>query len=430
MKQTSNILIFLLLIARVLYAQDDYYKPDFFEYSDKIYKPTIKTVQLHDKDFELSMPVIRLFTDDKLKLSFDDLDTDLKELSYTIIHCDATWQPTNISPSEYIDGYSEDVISEYNYSFNTLVRYIHYNLVFPTDVMKIKKSGNYVLKVFAEHDPENLVLSRRFMVTDVRIGLRAQAKQPTLTRYRASRQEVDLAIDASAIKLTDPFSDMKVVISQNGRWDNVIMGLKPLYINGNEFIYDYEDENTFQAGNEFRYFDIKSLRFRSERVNENIVTKDSNIVLLTNEERRSSKRYFTQPDINGMYVIRVQEGRDPERDADYVNVRFVLPAEVPFTGGDVYVYGKLSDWQLRPEFKLKYNTEKQAYIGNILLKQGYYNYALAFAEDGSREADLSVLEGSHSETENDYYIFVYFREMGTSYDQLIGYTRVNTVRRD
>ncbi len=430
MKPLIYILLLFISLSQQAFSQDDYYKPDFFEYADKIYLPTIKTVQLHDRDFELSLPVIRLFSEDKLKLSFDDLDTELKDLSYTIIHCDASWQPSNISQSEYIDGYSEDIISEYSYSFNTLVRYLHYNLVFPTDVMKIKKSGNYILKVFMDHDPEKNVLSRRFMVSDERIAVKVQAKQATLIRYRANRQEVDAAIDASAVRLGDPFSDLKVVISQNGRWDNVVSGLKPLYINGNEFIYDYDEENTFEAGNEFRYFDIKSLRFRSERVNDNIVTKDSNVVLLTNEERKSAKRYFSQPDINGNYVIRVQEGRDPERDADYVDVRFVLPAEVPLPGGDVYVFGKLSDWQLRPEFKLNYSIERQAYTGFIRLKQGYYNYALAFAADGKKEADLSVLEGSHAETENDYYVFVYFREMGTSYDQLVGYVRANTVRRD
>jgi hypothetical protein len=429
MRALRNLLL-LMLFSHAVMAQDDYYRSDFFEYNDKIYLNSIHTVQLYQKGYELSMPVMRLGSDDRLKLSFDDLDPELKNINYTIIHCDANWEPTNISQSEYIDGYSEDVISDYAYSFNTLQRYIHYNLDFPTDVMKIKKSGNYVLKVYRDNDPEKLVLSRRFMVYEDRILLKAQAKMATLTRYRANKQEVDFAIDASAVKVMDPFSDIKVVVTQNGRWDNAIFGLKPLYINGTELMYDYDEENTFEGGNEYRFFDIKTLRFRSERINEIIVTKDSNTVYLTTEEKRSYKRYLTNPDIDGNYVIRVQEGRDPDRDADYVNVRFVMPATEPIAGGDVYVFGKLSDWRLRPQFKLKYQADKEAYVGTIKLKQGYYNYELAFAPDGKTVPDPSEIEGSHAETENNYYVFVYLREMGTSYDQLVGYTNVNSVRRE
>lgn len=425
----SLVLALLLSISCSLFAQDEYYKKDFFEYADKVYLEEIKTVQLYPNGFELGFPILTLGTNEKLKLSFDDLTAELKNLSYTIIHCNSHWEPSDISQSEYIDGYSEDVISDYSYSFNTLVRYVHYNLVFPTDVMKIKRSGNYVLKVFRDNDLEKVVLSRRFLVVENQVVIKAQVKQGTLARYRASRQEVDCSIDASNVKVSDPFSDIRVVITQNSRWDNSVSGLKPLYINGNEFIYDYDEENTFHGGNEYRFFDIKSMRFQTERVNDIVVTKDSNVVVLTNEERRSSKRYFTTPDINGQYVIRVQEGKDPDRDADYVHVKFSLPME-PLPGGDVYVFGKLSDWRVRPEFRLKYDDRRQAYTGTILLKQGYYNYQLAFVADGTTVADETVIEGNHSETENDYFVLVYLRTMGTSFEQLLGFRRINTANRD
>lgn len=419
--------LILLFLVTSVFGQDEYYKKDFLEMADKTYIPSIRTVQLYEKSFEMGLPMMRLGTDDRLKLAFDDLDLEVKNVSYTIIHCNSSWEPTDISPSEYIDGYSEDVISDYSYSFNTKVRYIHYNLIFPTDVMKIKISGNYVIKVYHENDPENLLLTKRFMVLNEKVMVKADAKQATLVRYRASRQEVDVAVNVEPLKITDIFSDIKMVIMQNGRWDNAIKNLKPLFVNGPELIYDHDEDNTFIAGNEFRYFDITSLRFQSERVNDIIQSKDSTTVLLTNEERRSSKRFFSQRDINGSYVIRIQEGRDPDKDADYVNVRFVLPASTPFQEGDPYIFGQLSDWKTKPEFKMKYDTEKQAYIATVLMKQGYYNYQLVLADDKGN-LDVSVIEGSHSEAENQYYIFVYYRAMGTSYEQLAGFSAVNALR--
>jgi len=40
--------------------------------------------------------------------------------------------------------------------------------------------------------------------------------------------------------------------------------------------------------------------------------------------------------------------------------------------------------------------------------------------------DETITEGNHWETENDYSIYVYHRQRGTYYDQLIGIRRLNS----
>ena len=42
---------------------------------------------------------------------------------------------------------------------------------------------------------------------------------------------------------------------------------------------------------------------------------------------------------------------------------------------------------------------------------------------------MQPLEGTHFQTENEYEVFIYYRDMGSRYDELIGYTVVNPNKR-
>ena len=98
-----------------------------------IYSPSIKTVQVYKEGFEMSSPVIMLHSGERVLISFDDLSDELKRYRFTIVHCTSDWMMTkNVSPSEYMDGYHEDNINTFSYSFNTTVQYIHYQAFFPT----------------------------------------------------------------------------------------------------------------------------------------------------------------------------------------------------------------------------------------------------------------------------------------------------------
>jgi hypothetical protein len=129
---------------------DDYYGSTAMRYEDYVYRSYIKSIQLHDISFELSQPILNLDSQEQLLLSFDDLQADLKNYSYTVIHCNANWEPSDLMSAEYIDGFADNNINNFNYSLNTLQKYTHYDVVFPNSAMRITKSGNYLLKVY-EH---------------------------------------------------------------------------------------------------------------------------------------------------------------------------------------------------------------------------------------------------------------------------------------
>lgn len=409
-------------------SQADYGKDNFVRYEDYVYKKNIKTPQLYVKGEPLSMPVLFMNGNKKLELHFDDLDSEFHTYSYKIVHCNANWEPSSLNPQEYISGYFNGFIEDYKYSFNTLFSYIHYKLEFPNQELTFTKSGNYIIKVYANNNEDELLLTRRFFVVEQKLSIESNIHMATLARHRDYKQEVDFTINTQNYNIQDPYADIQVVLSQNRRWDNAIFNLKPLFVRTPELIYNYEDNNLFDGNNEFRFFDAKDLRYQSMNVDGVQIENGKTHLWVLAEEPRSYKRYYSQQDINGKRLIKRDQSNEQNREADYMLTHFTLKRETPVENADIYVFGELSDWQFKEDFKMEYVEVEKEYRLTTLLKQGYYNYMYATLASGEKEGDLSVIEGTHSETENDYYFFVYHRQRGEIYDRLVGFHQDNSVK--
>ncbi len=422
-------------VERKSQDSEDYYDQAFFRYEDFIYDASIASVLFHRNGFELSGPIMQFNSDEQLRLSFDQLDHDYQLWQYTVIHCDALWNPTDLWQNEYIAGFTEGYIRDYAYSFNTLQEYTHYELIFPNNEFQFTLPGNYLLKVYPDGDADHPIITRRFMVVDQRVTIEALIKQSSVVDQYFTHQEVQFSILNPSYPILDP-RELKVVILQNDRWDNAIWGLEPLMLRHNEIDYHYTDgRNAFEGGNEFRYFDIKSLRYHSERIAAIEHRRDGYFVKLLPDAVRASKPYITYGDINGKHLIQTEDAPDVSIEGEYVWVDFFLPYQTPFTDGGVYIMGDLTYWQFSAlanapqaafgKAQMKYNFARQGYEARLYLKQGYYNYLYAFLPNGSTKADLSRLEGTHYQTRNRYTILVYYREQGTRFDRLIGTEVIN-----
>lgn len=396
-------------------------------YEDYIYKENIHSVLLYKEDWELSYPVIELNGATRLVLSFDDIGTDPADYSYSFIHCNSDWQPSTVMQPDYLDGFSDNKIYTYTSSFNTTIKYIHYSVSFPNDDVKLKASGNYIVKVFHNYDPDDIVLTKRFYIVDTKVTVNAEVKQAILSDFRKSGHEVDFEIDKKKYPVTDPYNDIAVVLVQNSRQDNTIASLKPKFVNGDRLVYNFNEDNFFMAGGEYRYFDIKTLRLNTERVEQISYSNSSFHVKLIDDERRTFKTYKYHKDINGKYLVKTQEGQNDEIDADYAYVYFSLPYDAPVVKGNIYVTGGLANWGYSKTNRMKYNFERKQYELVMLLKQGYYNYQYLLLNDNETKGDVSPVEGSHYETENDYLIFVYHRDISNRYDKLVGFQIANSV---
>ncbi len=400
----------------------DYFNSNYLRYADYTYKPNIKSILLHQEGFELSDPVIQLNGNDHLNLGFDDLEGNIRQYLYTVIHCDASWHPSEIWFNDYIEGLQEDLIEDYQFSFNTLRAYTHYSLSFPNERLSLKLSGNYILKVYTRNNDgmEELAFTRRFLVFDPKVSLEANVIRATTIEEFETNQEIDFLIHTSGYRIDSPYQDIQVTILQNGRWDNALSTLKPYLIKGDVLDYSYTNgSNQFPGGNEFRRFDIRSLRTVSEKVKGISRTENGYDVNLWESERRTFKVYVQDDDINGKFTLKTYDESAVETMGDYALVHFFLPYAAPVVDGSLYVGGGFNGWQYTPENKMKFNYIRHGYEAEILLKQGYYNYQYILLPNNSGRGDATYVEGSHYQTGNNYTILVYQRERGTVYDQLI-----------
>jgi hypothetical protein len=359
-------------------------------------------------------------------VQFDDFEDNPQNYYFTVIHCDKDWNPSPLNFADYADGFTDNPITDYSFSFNTLQHYIHYQFTLPNENIKIKLSGNYLVLVH-DNDETKPVLTLRFYVFEPLTQITATAHRATLTEYMKTKQEVDFTLK-NGFTCYDPFGEISVVISQNFRFDNAIRNLKPQFVKDNELLYNYEEGNLFEGGSEFRWIDAKSVRYQTERVQSIDYVNPSYHFYLIPDEKRTYKVYFQWQDINGRFLIKNSLGRDSRVEADYVYVHFFLPYDAPVVDGNIYVAGNFNHWQYNHENMLKYNFDRKGYELTLYLKQGFYDYEYAYINDKTKSADFGYIEGNHYETENDYYIFVYWKSISSRYDRLTGVKSVNSQR--
>ena len=425
-----NLLLFSFLLGRIFSPVDQQQIPDSILYSNHIYNSNIKTVQLYKEGWNLSYPVIKLNGNEKLILHFDLLEERPESYDYAIIHCDKDWNKSDLFYTDYLDGFPENPLEDYSASFNTTVSYFHYSVSFPNERVKIKISGNYILLVFPSGKPDQPSVSRRFIVTEDVAGISVSTHRPMMTKSNNTHQQVDFTVNYKGLSITDPVREVFAFILQNGRWDNAKRNLKPEFYGNGELKYNsLSDKNIFAGGNEFRYFDIKSIRYQTEYVAKiEYLFPNYNVRLVTSGSREF-KPYFYWQDFNGKYYVAIQEGRKAETDADYVYVYFSLKSAEPVSGGNMYVSGALNDWSFDKNNLMTYNQTKGEYECTMLLKQGWYNYEYIFLKNGERSAPPTEMEGSHYETENDYLVLIYYRSSRGRYDRVVGSVIHNTLNK-
>ena len=399
---------------------------------DAVYVPNIKTVQVYPYGNQLGYPVLKLNSTDRLELHFDDLDANVKNYYYTFQLCNADWTPGMLGSFDFIRGFSQQRITTYRISSLAFTRYTHYQAVLPDRNCMPTRSGNYILKVFLNSDTSQLVFTKRILVVDTKSTVSAQIQQPFNGQIFRTHQKVRFRVQLNErLNVVNHLQQIKVVILQNYRWDNAVKEIRPTFFSRNTLEYNTENDAVFPAGKEWRWVDLRSFRFQSDRVERANYTNKSTEIFVKPDADRSGQRFNFFRDANGFYTIEATESINPLWQADYATVHFTyVPRDnAAFANQDIFVFGKLTNYNIDDSAKMEFNSEKGVYEKSLLLKQGYYDYCYVTVDKygKNRSASFEFTEGNFWESENTYTILVYYRELAGRSDELIGIANVNSL---
>ena len=365
-----------------------------------------------------------------LEISFDELSHDVHQYTYRVLHCNMDWTESDISSYEYVDGFTTMDVVDYELSLNTQQIYTHYWFSFPHEDMQLTKSGNYVLQIYEDGDQENVVAEVCFRVVEPLARVAANVRANTDIELNGRYQQLDVDVMTAALNMRDA-NDVKVVVQQNGRWDNQVVLEKPTFVEPNRLRYVNQKALIFEGGNEYRHFDIYSSYYAGYHVDRVEYAQGEYHALLDIDEARGTKNknagreglpYLTERDANGQWLVNCEKTDYVDTEAEYMWVHFVLPVEQYVMDGHVFVGGELFGNQYSVQNRMEYDAEQKCYYLYAYLKQGGYDYM--YYVWGKNGVTTLPLEGSHWQTENEYMIWVYYRPFGERYDRLVAAKRL------
>ncbi len=396
--------------------------PLFSQIQEKIEPGYISTVQFRGTTDQSQLPIIRL--GERVQLSFDALNGKEEDYYYTISHHNFDWTPSDLSKSEYLDGFDEVRITTYENSLNTLQIYSHYTLTIPNrDTRRLTKSGNYLLNI--TNNRGDVIFTRKFIVVENIASVGVEIKRSRDLRNINEKQVVQFSVNSPNLLLINPKQTVKTLVLQNSNLKTGITNLVPQYTMGNELIYRYDKEASFGGGNEFLAFDNKDVRAASNGIRSISLTDLYENYLFT-DIPRYNRPYTYNPDINGNFVVRNIDARNQDIEAEYVRMHFNLQYYDDLDDKELHIYGNFNNWTIDGSTYMEYDAKSDSYRNTRLFKQGFYNYKYVVVNrDGT--IDSGAVDGDFWQTENDYTVVVYFRDLGARYDRVIGMGTANSV---
>lgn len=388
---------------------------------DSSWRSDVKTIILSRPGSPLEEPLLALDEGvHRLSLQFDVLADNPEDLRWSIRHCDADWHPDGLEPYEFMLGFESGPVDNYDFSFTTLTPYIHYTQTIPSSGARFIYSGNYLLTVSLDDNPNSVLLTRRFRVTEQAVKLTAETALSYDGIATDRRQEVDAYIEpipgVMGLMLNEQY--LKVKAQQNGRLDTR-RELQFSGYDGAALAYRHRQQNIFDGGNTFRFFDLSNLRTPMYNVQRVERYGGETFAIIAPCENRSKRHYTVDANLNGGMKVNVWDRQNTALEADYVWVNLSLPMDQPLLGGSIHVVGELTGWRLDDESRMDYRPEYKAYTKRLLLKQGYYAYQLIYLPLRSTQGETSQIEGDHRETPNTYTVSVYYRSPADIADRLL-----------
>ncbi len=379
------------------------------------YSNNIKTVRTIVNNDWLLSPILKLNSDDILTISFDEMSHNYNRFTYHITHCDSNWEPSDLYESDYIEGFNDMPIDDYENSINTTFEYTHYTFCIPNDDTSLKLSGNYILEI--KDEDGNTVADTKFAVTEELATIGITVSSNTDIDVNSTHQQVSFTINHSKLRVINQTKEIIPFVIMNRNINNAVSGFAPTYKSNGKMEYLHCKELIFDAGNEYRRFEIIDMYDYTQNVDRIVFQNPYYHATLFTDNQHIAYRY--DHDNNGRYLIRDHNSNNSDIESDYLYIDFTLSMNKQYSG-DIYLRGDFSGNAVTDNWKMEYDNNKKTYTITTLLKQGAYNYQYIFVDNNANSSLTAKTEGDCYETKNEYMILVYYRETGSRYDRLVG----------
>lgn len=386
----------------------------------RIVDPAVQSLKVAPLGAASLPPVVEMGVG-QIGVEFDYMDSDTHYLRYSVTHCDAHWQPSQLLESEYVDGFNSADITQCDYSQATFVHYCHYSFALPNEDLKLTRSGNYLLTVYEQDDPDRVLFQTRFSLYESLVDMTVNVTSNTDIDYNGEHQQVMVELGYKLEDIKDPYNELTLVVNQNTRTDDDRYITRPLMVEMGRATYDHTPALIFAAGNEFRRIETVNTRgYNLGGVHIEYFDPYYHATLPIDQPRAGTQHMYDQTQF-GHFTIRNSDADDSATEADYCVTHFVLDTGGPLVGGTLHLNGEFTQGMPVSSTQMTYDAASGMYVNDMLLKQGAYNYQYLWIPSGSTVGQTAKIEGDKYQTINRYFVRVYYRPMGERYDRLVGY---------
>ena len=385
-----------------------------------IYDPQVKSLQAVVNHNWQALPVMKLNSNDRLDVGFDELSHEYHRYVLHVERCEVDWTPSEeLFESDWLTGFNDNVIGDYEHSINTTVAYTHYQFSLPNSQCSLKMSGNYRLHVREDGSSDD-VLTVDIMVTEQSMQLSMAVTTNTDIDTNNRHQQLTMAVGYRNLQVIRPEEQIQTVVMQNGREDNWRRNVQPTFITNNGLEWSHARELIFEAGNEYRKYEVLDPSHPTMGIDYIRWDGDYYQVFPFLSEPRGN--YIYDEDADGDFIIRNSDNSENDTTSDYVWVNYRLKADAP-TDGHIVVDGRWTTDSDADTYRMDYDADTGLYTASILQKQGYYSYQYLW-EDGNGRRRVLPSEGNFYQTENRYQALVYYKETGGRTWRLAAYGQI------
>lgn len=369
---------------------------------------SIKGVQFFRENYQESPPILRLHSEDKLILRFDELTSLSGQFTISFTHCNKDWQPSGLMDSWVYNGFSEFSLLGGILNEQTRPSYFTYSMELSNSMFLI--SGNFLLHV---HDYESgkKIFNLPFFVTED-IGT---FKPDTKVFYNkgsngtAKHQLSGVYVYPDFLEF--PEFNLFYLFAQNRFWKKTVSPNQKNYVESERSSFRLTEEQYFEAYVGFNNLDLREVNLQNAQIFGYYPTSIPEKIVLREDYfnfERDSRTFMVTG--FGIPVF--------DKQGKYLNVKFRYQTQGIFPkDSEIYLVGDFNQWTISKNYKLLYDNELHFFYVDALIKQGVYKYNYVIIKNDV-PIDVYNSENLNSPLQ-EYSGFIYYQDSELHYDRLL-----------